>query len=62
MPLVNRDRVMSALKGLSVGCYVVWLDMVLRRYRADSFCREALIGISRSTGHRFRVVNIFRRR
>jgi methylase of polypeptide subunit release factors len=59
--MVNRDKVMRTLEGVACGCHVVWLDQVLPRYRKASFVREAVIGVSRSTGHRFRVVNIFRR-
>lgn len=60
-PMVNRDRVMRALEELSPGTHVVWLDQVLPRYRKLTFAREFVIGVSRSIGHRFRVVNIFRR-
>jgi hypothetical protein len=60
-PMVRRDKVMRSLERLKAGCHVVWLDQVLPRYRAQYFTREAVIGVSRSTGHRFRVVNIFRR-
>ena len=60
-PMVRRDKVMRSLERLKAGCHVVWLDQVLPRYRAEYFAREAVIGVSRSTGHRFRVVNTFRR-
>jgi hypothetical protein len=61
LPMVNRDKVMKVLaERLSPGCHVVWLDQVLPRYRKAEFAREAVIGLSRSTGHRFRVINIFR--
>jgi hypothetical protein len=60
-PMVRRDLVMRALGGVRPGCYIVWLDQVLPRYRKVDLVREAVIGVSRSTGHRFRVVNIFRR-
>ena len=62
-PMVNRDRVMRTLaERLAPGCYVVWLDQVLPRYRKAVLAREASIGVSRSTGHRNRCVDIFRRR
>lgn len=58
--MVNREKVMRTLERVAAGCHVVWLDQVLPRYRKACFVREAVIGVSRSTGHRFRVVNVFR--
>ena len=60
--MVKRNTVMSALRGLSPGAHVVWLDQVLPMYRKDAFEMEAAIGMEKSTNHRFRVVTIFRRR
>jgi hypothetical protein len=40
----------------------VWLDQVLPVYRKDYFNVDAVIGMIRSTNHRFRVATIFRRR
>jgi hypothetical protein len=40
---------------------VVWLDQVLPMYRKDAFAIDAVIGMVKSTNHRFRVVTIFRR-
>lgn len=61
-PMVNRDRVMRVLaQRTAPGCHIAWLDQVLPRYRKAELKREAAIGLSRSTGHRFRVVSIFRR-
>ncbi len=59
--MVKRNTVLSALRGLSPGAHVVWLDQVLPMYRKDSFDVEAVIGMVKSTNHRFRVVTIFRR-
>ena len=61
-PMVHRNRVMSVLGArLSPGCHVVWLDQVLPMYRKDQFCLEGVIGMVKSTNHRFRVVVIFRK-
>ena len=60
--MVKRNTVLSALRGLSPGAHVVWLDQVLPMYRKDAFDVEAVIGMVKSTNHRFRVVTIFRRR
>lgn len=60
--MVKRNKVMSALgRGLSPGAHVVWLDQVLPMYRKDQFALEGVIGMVKSTNHRFRVVTIFRR-
>jgi hypothetical protein len=60
--MVKRNTVLSALRGLSAGAHIVWLDQVLPMYRKDTFDVEAVIGMVKSTNHRFRVVTIFRRR
>jgi hypothetical protein len=60
--MVKRNTVFSALRGLSPGAHIVWLDQVLPMYRKDAFAVEAVIGMVKSTNHRFRVVTIFRRR
>lgn len=58
--MVKRNRVMSALGArLTVGCHVVWLDQVLPMYRKDQFSVRAVIGMCKSTNHRFRMVTIF---
>jgi len=60
--MVKRNKVMEALgRGLSAGCHVVWLDQVLPMFRKDQFAIEAVIGMVKSTNHRFRVVTIFRK-
>lgn len=60
--MVKRNTVMAALVGLTPGAHVVWLDQVLPMYRKDQFAIEAVIGMVKSTNHRFRVVTIFERR
>ncbi len=60
--MVKRNKVMSALGArLTPGCHVVWLDQVLPMYRKDQFCLDAVIGMVKSTNHRFRVVTVFKR-
>ena len=59
--MVKRNAVMSALRGLSEDAHVVWLDQVLPMFRKDAFAMEAVIGMVKSTNHRFRVITIFRR-
>lgn len=60
--MVKRNVVMRALQRLHVGAHVVWLDQVLPMYRKDAFDQEAVIGMVKSTNHRFRVITIFKRR
>jgi hypothetical protein len=60
--MIKRNVVMRALQRLSIGAHVVWLDQVLPMYRKDAFDQEGVIGMVKSTNHRFRVVTIFRRR
>jgi hypothetical protein len=59
--MVKRNTVLKALRRLSPGAHVVWLDQVLPMYRKDTFVVEAVIGMVKSTNHRFRVATIFRR-
>lgn len=59
--MVKRNKVFRALSGLRPGTHVVWLDQVLPMYRKDTFAMEGVIGMVKSTNHRFRVVTIFRR-
>lgn len=60
--MVKRNKVMAALGArLKSGCHIVWLDQVLPMYRADQFAIEAVIGMVKSTNHRFRVVTVFKR-
>lgn len=60
--MVKRNKVMAALgRGLVSGTHVVWLDQVLPMYKKTDFCIEAVIGMVKSTNHRFRVVTIFKK-
>lgn len=59
--MIKRNVVMKALSRLPSGAHVVWLDQVLPMYRKDTFCIDAVIGMVKSTNHRFRVITIFRR-
>lgn len=60
--MVKRNVVMRALQRLPLNAHVVWLDQVLPMYRKDAFEQEAVIGMVKSTNHRFRVMTVFRRR
>jgi len=61
-PMINRNTVIRTLSGrLQQGCFIVWLDQVLPMYRKDTLRIDAHIGMVKSTNHRFRVVNIFRK-
>jgi 16S rRNA G966 N2-methylase RsmD len=60
--MVKRNKVMRALQGCRPGTHVVWLDQVLPMYRKDAWDVEGVIGMVKSTNHRFRVITIFRRK
>lgn len=60
--MIKRNKVMRALaRKAERGTHVVWLDQVLPMYRKDEWLVRGLIGVVRSTNHRFRVVTIFER-
>lgn len=59
--MVKRNKVMKALERLPENAHVVWLDQVLPMYRKSAFSPEAVIGMWKSTNHRFRGITIFRR-
>jgi 16S rRNA G966 N2-methylase RsmD len=60
--MVKRNKVMQALgQRLPADAHVVWLDQVLPMYRKDQFSVDAVIGMVKSTNHRFRVVTVFRK-
>jgi hypothetical protein len=60
--MVKRNVVMSVLgQRLRPGAHVVWLDQVLPMYRKAEFSMDGVIGMVKSTNHRFRVVTIFRK-
>lgn len=60
--MIKRNVVMRALQRLPAGAHVAWLDQVLPMYRKDAFDIDGVIGMVKSTNHRFRVVTLFRRR
>lgn len=60
--MVKRNVVMKALERLPEGAVVVWLDQVLPMYRKVAFEVVGVVGMVKSTNHRFRVVTIFQRR
>lgn len=60
--MVKRNLVMRALSRLPQGAHIVWLDQVLPMYRKDTYAMEAVIGMVKSTNHRFRVITVFQRR
>lgn len=61
--MIKRNVVMKKLGSrLQPGAYVVWLDQVLPMYRKVDFDIEAVIGMVKSTNHRFRVITVFRRK
>jgi len=58
--MVKRNKVMKALGGKCLsGTHVVWLDQVLPMYRKIEWKIVGVIGMVKSTNHRFRVVTIF---
>lgn len=60
--MVQRNVVLRSLAaGMRDGARLVWLDQVLPMYRKDEWAIEAVIGMVKSTNHRFRVATIFRR-
>jgi hypothetical protein len=59
--MVKRNSVMRALQRVAEGTHIVWLDQVLPMYRKDAFGIDAVIGMVKSTNHRFRVVTVFRK-
>jgi hypothetical protein len=60
--MVKRNKVLKALTGVRAGTPVVWLDQVLPMYRKDEWRMVGVVGMVKSTNHRFRVVTIFERR
>lgn len=61
-PMVNRNKVIREVyKVLEPGGFLVWMDMVLPMYRKDELEIAGIIGLVRSTNHRFRNVILFRK-
>ena len=62
-PMVNRNKVLhECWKVLYPEGYVVWLDQVLPMYSKNHWILDGVIGIVRSTMHRFRCCVIFRKK
>ena len=60
--MVKRNKVMRQLGArCRPGTHVVWLDQVLPMYRKIDWRVIAVIGMIRSTNHRFRMITIFER-
>jgi len=60
--LVNRPKVVSECAAvLAPGGYLVWLDQVLPVFSNDELSLVGIIGYIRSTGNRFRCINIFQK-
>ncbi len=60
--MVKRNVVLKTLgQRLKSGTFVVWLDQVLPMFRKDQFAIVGVIGMVKSTNHRFRVVTIFQK-
>jgi hypothetical protein len=59
--MVKRNKVMKALARCKSRTHVVWLDQVLPMYRKDEWRIVGVIGMVKSTNHRFRVITIFER-
>lgn len=61
--MIKRNKVMDALGArLQPGAHVVWLDQVLPMYRKTDFDVVGVIGMVKSTNHRFRVIIIFEKK
>ena len=60
--MVNRNKVISeCVRVLEPGGFIVWLDQVLPMFRKSDLEMCGVIGMVKSTNHRFRVVTIFRK-
>lgn len=60
--MVKRNKIFKTLgKRLTPETHVVWLDQFRPMYRKDQFQLEGMIGVSRSTNHRYRCIEIFRK-
>ena len=58
--MINRNKVLKeCVKVLDKNGYIVWLDQVLPMFRKDEINMCGVIGMVKSTNHRFRVVTIF---
>lgn len=60
--MIKRNVVVKKLgEGLKSGTHVVWLDQVLPMWKKIEFSIDGVIGMVKSSNHRFRVVVIFRK-
>ena len=60
--LVARNKAVAALAPrMQPGAHLAWLDQAQPMYRKDLLKPECVIGIIRSTNHRYRVLLIWRR-
>jgi hypothetical protein len=60
--MVNRNKVLSeCVKVLEPSGFIVWLDQVLPMFRKTELKMCGVIGMVKSTNHRFRVVTLFRK-
>ncbi len=59
--MIKRNVVMKALQRLPVGAHVCWLDQALPMFSKEFFSIVGVIGIWKSTNHRFRGLTIFKR-
>ena len=58
--MIKRNVVLKALgQRLPSGSHVVWLDQVLPMFSKKYFKIVAVIGMVKSTNHRFRVITVF---
>lgn len=60
--MVKRNKVMRALERCVPGTHIVWLDQVLPMFKKAKWDIIGVIGMVKSTNHRFRVVTIFERK
>ena len=61
--MVNRNKVLAeCVKVLEPGGFVLWLDQVLPMFRKAELQLAGVIGMVKSTNHRFRVITMFRKR
>ena len=60
--MIKRNKVMRLLaERCTPGTHVVWLDQVLPMYRKSEWAIVGVIGMVKSTNHRFRVITLFER-
>jgi hypothetical protein len=59
--MIRRNLVMRALQRTKPGTHIVWLDQVLPMYKKEYYKIIGVIGMVKSTNHRFRMIIIFER-